>query len=223
LSVFFSTCKGCGCDLALENEDIICRDCREKIVICREPRCSVCGRLMFNGAGRCGDCIVNPPPFRKHISYARYRGLLKDLILLYKYGQIEKLKYLFADLVLQSIYEKLDESFDYIVPVPPDKGRKREFSPILEISKILSERMGIGLLPGHLIKVKQTPPQAGLGKVKRVRNLDGAFKLTHPEDIKGKKILLVDDVYTTGTTVNKCAWLLKKQAEDVVAVTLAHS
>ena len=144
---------------------------------------------------------------------------------MYKYNGVERLKYLFVDYYMELFKEKINENFDYIVPVPPDRIRKREreFSPILEIAKILSRRLEIPLASRNLIKIKKTLPQAGLTRAKRIANLDGAFKLKHPEKIKEKKLLLIDDVYTTGTTIKKCAQLLKKQNADVIALTLARS
>ena len=228
LSIFLSTCKGCGNQLVFEGEDILCKDCREQIANIRYHDgwfniCQHCGRTLDHQYERCGECILHPPPYRKHRSYSRYQDLLRNLILMYKYSGIEKLKYLFVDYYIELFNEKINEAFDYIVPVPPDRCRKREFSPILEISKILSRRLGITLSSGNLIKVKQTPPQARLTRAQRITNLDGAFKLKHPEKIKGKKLLLIDDVYTTGTTINKCAQLLLKQEADVIVLTLARS
>jgi ComF family protein len=228
LSIFLSTCKGCGNQLVFEGEDLLCQDCQEQIANIRYHdswlnMCQHCGRTLDHQYERCGNCILQPPPYRKHRSYSRYQELLRDLILMYKYKGIEKLKYLFVDFYIELFDEKINEAFDYIVPVPPDRGRKREFSPILEISKIFSRRVGIPLSSGNLIKVKQTPPQAGLTRAQRITNLDGAFKLKHPGEIKGKKLLLIDDVYTTGTTINKCAQLLLKQEADVVVLTLARS
>jgi len=206
-------------------EDILCRVCKSEITLFNDPVCRKCGRILSNPYDICGECILHSPPYRVHISYSRYRGLFKDLILLYKYGGIEKLKYLFADYYIELFNERVNEPFDYIVPVPPDKGRKREFAPILEAAKILSGKLGIQLLSGYLLKVKKTLPQAGLSKAKRMKNLDGAFKLKQPQEIKltGKKVLMIDDVYTTGTTINKCAQLLSKQRADVVVLTLARS
>jgi len=223
VSCFLSLCKGCGEFLVSRDERLICRECRTELTLNRDLKCRICGRIMNNGYERCGECILDPPPFRKHISYSRYRGLLKKLILLYKYGGVEKLKYLFADLYVELFNGTFVESFDWIIPVPPDKSRKREFDPILEVSVILSRRLGIDLLPGHLIKRKQTLPQAGLSRSKRMKNLDGAFKLRGPEEITKKKVLLIDDVYTTGTTIFKCARLLTKHAAEVAAMTLARS
>lgn len=225
LSIFLSSCKGCGEPLVFSDEGrvCVCLECRATITLNRDPQCRICGRIMDNNYDRCGECILNPPPFRKHVSYSRYQGLLKDLILLYKYNGVEKLKNLFVDHYIELVNDVINEDFDCIVPVPPDKSRKREFGPILEAAKILCQRLGITLLSGHLVKVKETPPQAGLSKAKRLRNLDGAFKLKFPREIKGKKVLLIDDVYTTGTTVSKCAQLLSKHAADVAAITLARS
>ena len=230
VSIYLPTCKGCGNQLVFAEENLLCKDCRQEIADIRYHDswlnlCQSCGRTLHHQYERCGDCILQPPPYGKHRSYSRYQELLRDLILMYKYKGIEKLKFLFVDYFLELFAENIDENFDYIVPVPPDKGRKqkREYNPILEITKILSRRLKIPLSSRNLIKIKQTPPQAGLTRVQRLTNLDGAFKLKHPEKIKGKKILLIDDVYTTGTTINKCAQLLVKQKADVTALTLARS
>lgn len=228
LSIFLSTCKGCENYLVFEDEDILCRDCHEQIAAIRYHdrwlnKCQHCGRPMDHLYERCGNCILQPPPYRKHRSYSRYRAPFKNLILKYKYGGSEKLKYLFVDYYIELFNEEIHEPFDYIIPVPPDKGRKRKFSPIQEISKVLSQRLEIPLAPGNLIKVKKTLPQARLKRTQRLTNLDGAFKLKHPAKLKEKKLLLIDDVYTTGTTIKKCVQLLTQQNADVVVLTLARS
>ncbi len=171
----------------------------------------------------CGECLLNPPIFRKHVSYDKYGGILKKLILRYKYGNIESLKYLWVECYCTLFYAFYNESFDYIIPVPADHGRKREFAHILEVSKLLSSRLNIPILPNNLIKFKQTVPQAGLSRAKRLKNLDNAFKLTKPGIIKGKKILLIDDIYTTGTTIDRCTRLLVQNHAEVCAMTLARS
>ncbi len=224
LSVFLSQCKLCERDLVYEGENIICRQCKGKISMFKTNVCEYCSRPLGNISRRCGECLLNPPPFRKHISYGGYEEELKELILKFKYGNVEKLKHLLTDYYIQIFYKKIDEPFDFIIPVPPDKGRKREFNPVLEIAKILSKQLEVKLLPLHLEKVKKTLPQAGLTRSQRLNNLNGAFKLTgtYPS-IKGKKILLIDDVFTTGTTVKKCTELLTKEDADVVALTLARS
>lgn len=214
--------------MVYEDENLLCRDCHEQIANIRYHDrllniCQHCGRTMDHLYERCGNCILQPPSYRKHCSYSRYLDLFKDLILMYKYANIEKLKYLFADCYIELFNEKINEPFDFIIPVPPDKGRKREYVPNLEIAKIISRRLGIPLSFNNLIKVKKTPAQTKLTRAQRLTNLDGAFKLMHPEKITGKKLLLIDDVFTTGTTMNKCSQVLIKQKADVVALTLARS
>ncbi len=224
LSIFLTQCKLCEKDLVYEGEDIICRECKEKIRMFKTNVCGHCGRPLGSNSHRCGECLLHPPPFRKHISYGGYDEELKELILKFKYGNVEKLKHLLAGYYIEIFYKKIDESFDFIIPVPPDKGRKREFDPVLEIAKILSKQLGMMLLIHHLVKIKRTLPQAGLSRNQRLNNLHGAFKLTKTTpSLKGKKILLIDDVYTTGTTVKKCTELLTKEDADVVALTLARS
>jgi ComF family protein len=223
VSLFISRCRGCGADLVYRDENVICGQCELTIKMNPEPFCEICGRLMGDWRPRCGECMIAAPPFRKHASYSLYQGLLRELILAYKYGGIEKIKVLFAGYYTRLFQEQVNEAFDFIIPVPPDKGREREYCPVLQVSRILSRRLGIPLLPDQLKKIKQTEPQAGLSRAKRVKNLDGAFKLNQPEIVKDKKILLIDDVYTTGTTIAKCTGLLTNQQAEVVALTLARS
>lgn len=223
LSIFLSECKTCGNLLALHNENIICSDCRASLVMTGEPCCIICSYPLDNHTDICGKCLVARPPFSKHLTFTRYKGLIKKLILLYKYGQVEGLKHLFTSLFLELYHEKCKEKLDAIIPVPQDKGRKREFSPIKEITEQMSQHLKIEHLPDVLVKVKKTVPQAGLGKSRRIKNLDGAFKLQNPVRLEGKRVLLIDDVYTTGTTVTKCASLLRRYAADVIVMTVART
>ncbi|MFC2155285.1 ComF family protein [Acidobacteriota bacterium] len=187
------------------------------------PLCKHCGIIIENRHRVCGDCILDPPKYLKHVSYSIYDGVLKDLILLFKYGEVKRLKHLIARYYIEVFEKKITGDFDYLIPVPADRKRKREFCPVQEIAKILSRILHIGILTGNLVKTGTTEPQAGLSRSKRLRNLDGAFSLKKPALIAGKKILLIDDVYTTGTTIKKCTDLLVKAKADVVALTLARS
>lgn len=223
VSIFQPRCKLCDNILIYRDEKIICSECKSKIRINLEPVCKKCGKLLHIDGDLCGECLINPPIFRKHISYSTYEGEIRDLILLYKYLEVEKLKKLIASYYIELFYRKVDEEFDFIIPVPSDDGRKREYDHILEVSKILSKELGIKILPYNLIKIKKTLPQAGLSMKKRLNNLNGAFKLNDPVEISKKKILLIDDVYTTGTTVKKCAKLMKREKADVIVLTLARS
>lgn len=223
ISIFHSRCKICNQLLVYREEEIICRSCLLEINPVYELVCEKCGKLIGKSGLLCGECLLNPPPYRKHVSYSIYHGILKDLILLFKYFEIKKLKKLLANYYIDLFKNKLNEGFDCIIPVPADKSRNRDFEPNLEISKILSRELNISLVKNNLIKVKKTAPQVSLPLKKRLTNLDGAFKLRNPTIVSKKKILLIDDVYTTGTTIKKCAQILQKRKNQVVAITLARS
>lgn len=230
LSIFLCQCPLCGKDLVLEGEESVCRECLGKIswIDANAPVCPVCSRPLGHESERCGECLTAPPLFRKHVSYGRYEEELREIILRYKYGGVEKLKHLLAGFYVEVYQRKISmcepQGFDFIISVPPDTGRKREFNPVLEIVKIFSKRMNIPLLHEYLVKVKKTLPQAGLTRSQRLNNLNNAFRLKSSSfSLKGKRILLTDDVYTTGTTIKKCAELLIAEGADVVAMTLARS
>ncbi len=224
LSIFVDRCKLCESDLVVAGEALVCGECLGKMYVFKEAICAHCGRPMWNSAQRCGECIVNPPSFLRHRSYGGYREELKDLILKYKYGRVEALKHLLAGYYLDVFEREIVGSFDFIVPVPPDRGRKREFDPVSEIAVVVSKRMGVPLLTGSLVKVKRTEPQAGLSRSRRLNNLNRAFGLAKSSpSLEGKRLLLLDDVYTTGTTIDKCTGVLTKAGADVIALTLARS
>lgn len=223
VSLFYSCCRNCGVDLVYRSERVICHNCEQTIRMNPEPYCLVCGRSMGQWHHLCGECLVRPPLYRKHASYSNYEELLRELILAYKYGGVEALKYLFTSYFVRLFREQVAESFDYIIPVPPDRGRHREFYPIHQVARLLSKRLNIPMLGGCLVKIKQTEPQAGLSRAQRLTNLDGAFIVKTPERVRNKKILLIDDVYTTGTTIEKCTARLISLDADVVAMTLARS
>ncbi len=223
LSIFLPQCRLCDNLLVGDDEQIVCGECEQGVKMINAPLCRRCGRIVASNHLICGECIVHPPIFRRHLSYSIYEGVLKDLILLFKYGEIKSLKKLFARYYVELIEKRVNEKFDFILPVPPDRTRKREFNHIYETAKILSRSLGIKILYGNLIKVKATAPQAGLSREQRIKNLNGAFKLRNPAEVRGKKVLLIDDVYTTGTTVKKCSELLVREKADVLALTLARS
>lgn len=223
LILFWSQCRLCGNFLVFPDEAIICRECRTKIKPVHAPLCLRCGKTVGTPTLVCGECLVHPPPYRQHISFSVYENELKEAIILFKYGEIGSLKDFLADCCYQALLSRMNETFDFIIPVPSDAGRKREFRPVPEIAGSLSRRSHISLLAGNLVKARSTPAQVSLSGDRRRKNLKGAFTLKHPGQVKGKKILLIDDVYTTGTTIKTCAESLVKAGAEVWALTLARS
>ncbi len=148
---------------------------------------------------------------------------MRKLILLYKLSGIEPLKYYISGLFLEIINSSIGKEFDLIIPVPPDPGRKKVFEPVTEIAVLISKRSGVDISVGNLIKRRTTGKQSSLNYNQRLKNLNRAFIVVDPEKLKGKRVLLIDDVYTTGTTINKCSILLRKYTSAIYAVTLARS
>lgn len=216
-------CRICGRDLVQARERVLCRDCRETIVPTAENRCQVCDALVPDGVDTCGSCLLEAPPFDRHVSYAAYEGALRQAIILYKYGQIEPLRHLLAQLCLETVRQRLSGPFDAVVPVPADRGRRRGFQPVAAVARVLARRLRVPFRPGLLTKKKSTPPQVGLSQAQRRANLDGAFVAARGGRASGLRILLIDDVSTTGTTIRTCAAVLKKGGASVTALTLARS
>lgn len=223
VSIYQPVCVYCGNVLVCHDERIICHSCRSKIRPFFYPVCRFCGKSIREESDICGDCCIIPPPYRKHLSYTRYEGIVKELIILFKFKGLDPLKTVFEDILVELFRIRIREHFDWIVPVPPDPGRKREINPNLMLSRRISGRLDIPLMANNLIKVKKTEPQVLLTQARRLRNLKGAFKLKKPDLLKDKKVLLMDDVYTTGTTIKRCTIPLKKAGADVVAITIARS
>jgi ComF family protein len=122
--------------------------------------------------------------------------------------------------------ESLWWGVDSVIPVPlfPGKQKKRGFNQATEIARELAKQKNIELVEGGLVKVRRTPPQTSLEASERHKNLKGAYAVVHDQGIKGKTVLLVDDVYTTGSTIQECSVaLMKAGALEVRALTIAQA
>jgi ComF family protein len=221
--LYSARCRHCGLDLVDPEEKIICSDCRQRIFLSTENQCPKCGKFLPDGITTCGSCLLQPPPFIRHVSYAAYEDTLRAVIILYKYGEVEPLKKFLTSLYLEIIKKKLPAVFEAVVPVPADRERKHGFQPVRSLARLLARELRIEFLPDLLLKKKSTPPQVGLSQAQRKANLDGAFALASKKKLAGKKILLIDDVFTTGTTISKCAAILSKSGARVTAITLAQT
>jgi len=222
-SLFLPRCRLCDSDLVLPGEKIICADCRQKIRPAAENQCCRCGKFLPSGIEICGSCLLKPPPYLRHIAYAAYENTLREVIILYKYAEMEALKTLLASLYLEIIEKELQEGFYAVVAVPADQQRRHGFLPVRTMGRLLARELKIAFLPDLLQKVKSTPPQVGLAQARRKTNLNGAFAVAKKQELHGKKILLIDDVTTTGTTIKKCAALLSRSGARVTALTLAQT
>jgi len=229
--IFFpSFCLLCSSLLESTQEKVVCRACWEKVKIQRQFHCLCCGRF-FQGAGEshfCPSCIQKRPPFSLHRSCGNYKGSLKDIILLFKYrhfGVLGKELARFANRVL-SREKDLWWKVEVVLPVPLHRKRKRQrgFNQAQVIARELARLKGIEMDQEVLVKIKNIPPQTSLDADDRRKNVSGAYRVKNGERIKGKVVLLVDDVYTTGATIRECSRVLRKAgAKEVRALTLAQA
>ncbi len=183
--------------------------------------CRKCAsRLISQEATICGQCMINYPRFKKAICFGPYEDPLREAIHVMKFGGVKRLARPLG-LLLASL--SLPEA-DIIIPVPSGlKGlRLRGFNQCYYVSKELAQATGLPLESRLLYKIKDTPPQVGLSATARRINLRGAFGMR--ARLSGERVLLVDDVITTGTTMNECTKTLRRGgAGEVIAVSLARA
>ena len=209
---------------------MICRTCREKLRPSEEAFCPSCGRF-FEGAGEphlCFECLDRRPPFTRHRSCARYSGTVKDVILLFKYHGFEILGLDLGDFLCRSLAAEDDLwlGLDAVIPVPlhRKKLKRRGFNQAEVLAARIAGTRKIELMKKGLVKIRNTPPQTTLEGKERDQNVRGAYRVRRARNLKGRTVLLVDDVYTTGSTIRECSRMLKQAGvEEVRAVTLARA
>ena len=228
ISLFFpEKCPFCRTLVTSSGEEKtgLCRDCVEAVEWITTPYCSRCGKPFPKGATAhlCSDCLQEKHAFDQGRAAVFYEGLMAEAIQRFKYRGDIKLT-----APLSRLWEKMDLedlSFEAIIPVPlhPARLRKRGFNQALLLGKILGRTTNKRVIPRALRRIRNTIPQVQLGHSERERNVRGAFAVSRQQEIKDKNLLLVDDVFTTGATVNECARVLKKSgARQVSVLTLAR-
>ena len=236
-------------DAATENTDpfeesyrllnsFCCSDCVSAFASISSPKCTCCGIPFKSRQDQnhlCGDCITRPKKFRMARAAMACDQQLMAVIHRFKYAAKTQLARPLGGLMFSVFMRQWEgEKVDLILPVPlhPQKFRSRGFNQsylLIHSWKAVANAMHTALqdIPIHtdvLIRSKATVPQTGLGRRQRLKNVKGVFSLRFPEKVYGKKLLVVDDVYTTGATVNECARiLLKFGAERVDVLTLARA
>lgn len=224
-------CAACHTPLADDPIPYFCSRCWSTIAAPSPSRCSRCDRpfvsplaTTYSPQHVCQSCRERPPSYTKAWTLYPYRPPLQDAICLFKYGGKVSLAEPLARLMVDRL-PALNE-IDLIIPVPlqADRLREREFNQSLLLADRIGEHLHIPVLSTALIRMAPAPPQTTLSRRERLNNLRGAFAVPRPDSIAGKRILLIDDVFTTGTTVNACSKTLRKAgAGPVFVLTLGRT
>ena len=211
-------CVVCGKDLP---EGRLCDKCLPTLFFDRDKHCVRCGRAMYGEGDYCVSCKDNEYSFERVLGAFDYTDSTVGLIYKFKFGNGRYLAEFFADEMVKKLKE-FNVTMDAIVAVPiTDKVRKkRGFNQSFLLAKRIADTSGIALSE-NLIKTKDTEEQAKLDYKERATNLERAFAVPDKREFIGKRVLLIDDVYTTGATSNECAKTLIKAGALEVYVLVA--
>ena len=226
--LFPPACISCSSHKIPDSQIMLCQTCREELKPISGPLCSCCG-IPFTAATNtdhlCGLCLTNHYHFDRARAVLHYNPPLTGIISRFKYhGQRTGLK-TFRALQLQNSQLTEIARPELIIPVPLHRKRLQErgFNQALVLARTFypEERRLVDF--STMIRQRHTNPQTGLSGKDRRRNLKNAFLVTNEEKVQGKRVVLVDDVFTTGTTVSECARVLKRAgASEVNVLTLAR-
>jgi len=227
--LFPRTCTFCDERLSEAGDSLLCNACLESIHAVAPPFCEGCGLplpgIIGEEARYCGRCLSDPPTYGRARYGVQYEGPVRDAMVKFKYSRALHMGRGLSVLLLDAFYRHFQQGdFDFIVPVPMHRRRlvQRGFNQAAVLAERISRRILTPIDRTSLIKTKDTPPQVGLPRSQRIKNLKNAFAVSHPEKIRDRRILLIDDVATTGSTVNECSrTLLKAKAASVDALVLA--
>jgi ComF family protein len=241
LAVMFpSDCRLCQKTLASFSRLPVCPACLESIQPILLPRCNRCGDLLGRadaefGDACCPECSLEEPSFARAVNFGRYGGALRQLVHLLKYERVRPVAGLLGRLTAQACLQlegDIDVEQLLLVPVPAHKSRLRSrgFNQAELIARSaqrgIEEAIGrkVQLETALLLRIRFTESQVALTAAERRQQIRGAFKVTRREPLKGREVLLVDDVMTTGATAAECARELRQAgASRVWVVTPARA
>jgi competence protein ComFC len=223
-----AACELCG--VAISRDAYICGSCNDKAVRIVPPFCDKCSEPFAGAIAEeftCANCSHRKLDFDSAVSAYRSRGVVRVVILRFKYGRQLHLRHAIAPWLLAAMNDSrvCHRAFDFIVPVPlhPARQRERGFNQAELLAKILSAQTHVRVLPA-LERIRYTTTQTVFDRVERMENLRDAFRLRGNFDVRNSRVLLIDDVLTTGSTLSECARVLRDAgAQSVHAITAARA
>ena len=223
------SCASCGEDLVETVDVLLCSKCREQIPPLSEPLCSRCGARHSGREeqSRCPRCAGRRLAFDAAVPFGVYHGPLREIVLKMKRPAGHALSTAVARLMSRSRSELLREhNCQLVVPVPMHWTRRltRGTNSPDTVAEELSRQTGLPFGRGLLTRRRNTVPQTELSPAKRFENVRGAFRMSASYDLSGLRVVLVDDILTTGATCSEAAKVLRKAgASYVVVVVVARA
>ncbi len=222
--IYPEICQLCKKERASARAGLVCGKCWSRVRFIRPPFCERCG-LPFEGEITTNFVCTNCHDLKLHFTSARSAVVAKTVVLeaihQFKYSRALWFEPFLADLLVRAAAPVLQsERWDFIMPVPlhPLKLREREFNQAAVLAAHLSRATQIPLAEKFLRRVHATATQTLLSREKRAANMKNAFAVRRGVTLAGKRIVLVDDVFTTGATTNMCAQALRMSGADAVCV-----
>ncbi|MCY3724932.1 MAG: ComF family protein [Candidatus Poribacteria bacterium] len=218
-------CRVCKEFLGATSIPYICNNCWQDVQFLEAPWCDICGTPGINGL--CEACATTPPRYGKLRTLAFYQTTLQQAIHFFKFEK----KKVFARPLIQLINAHMPSDcniaeYDFILPVPIHKKRLRErgFNQATLLANGIAKTAGVPVLTDILIRYRHTVAQSSLDREARQQNLRGAFKIRNPDIIRDKRLLVFDDVFTTGATIREAvSELWTADPAEVDVLTLART
>ncbi|MCR5553252.1 MAG: ComF family protein [bacterium] len=217
------SCDGCGIELK-NNSLRLCDDCLAKLIFHNGKTCRFCGTNIKEKELVCERCKSTHYNFDSAISVCDYNELSAYLIKSFKFDGNYYVGETIAKLMAKYFkVRKIKADYLTFVPLGEDRLKDRGFNQSQVLAELLSTELNIPCID-LLRKVKETPKQSLLSMKERFENLKDAFVVKEKANLKGKTIILIDDVFTTGTTLNECSLIVKKlKPEKIIAFTFAKT
>lgn len=229
INILFPACCA-ACRELVGIHGALCATCWQSIHFITDPLCHACGLPFEYHIGEkaiCGRCMAQKPAYTEARSLFKYDETSKSQVLALKYHDKTQLAPVFGEWLTRIAGHYVHKA-SYIIPVPLHSTRllSRRYNQASLLAHALSRHVHLPVLPDTLQRTKRTPPPAGLTRRQREDNMRGAFKVTAKKRplVKGQSVILIDDVMTTGATLDACARVLHDAGvRDVYVLTLART
>ncbi|MGN0335861.1 MAG: ComF family protein [Lachnospiraceae bacterium] len=213
------------CHGVIRGKGRVCRECREKLAYIREPRCKKCGKQLEKKEQEyCRDCMRYEHDYTRGGAVFAYDEVMKQSIYRFKYHNRREYAAFYAEEMYRVFAKTLNcWKPEVILPVPMHAGKKRKrgFNQAELVAAELGKLAKIPVDTGALVRKKKTVPQKELTRSDRKRNLKDAFLFAAPKDKKYERVLLIDDIYTTGATLDAVSEVLRKnQIKNIFFLTI---